>query len=284
MDLLGLAALGVLAALPLGEGPQPKFQTPPPAIRALEIAQRDPVNPRTTDRAALAALIEQVRLATVQVTASGVEGAARRVSHGTGTFISPRGFILTCLHVVKDFPKIEVQTHENLALDARLIWSEPRLDLAILRVEASDRHHTLRLGLAEKVQPGQTTVLVGFPTRGQRQWLEGKVVGNTRMVRVPVIEPGTEMLRFDGAITPGFSGGPIVSLEGHLLGVVAAKGTLHPQSGYALPVDRFFLALESRATTNTDARPSVPDSAAAEEAQLVSRLVADLRVDRSNEP
>lgn len=202
--------------------------------------------PEHLTREHVRAVIERTRLTTVEISARRSDGYTRTTSYGAGSIISSKGVVLTCLHVVKGFPAIKVTTHDGEVHSAELIFTDDDLDLAILKFVSDGKYHGIPMGPKDSIVPGESAIFAGYPQRGRRQMVHAKLEGNTSLVRVPAITAGTKMLRFEGVVDTGFSGGPVVSLEGRLVGLVAARSTKHAGYGYAIPARLVFDSLRGK--------------------------------------
>ena len=170
---------------------------------------------------------------------------ARSQSNGAGFIISADGFILTSEHVVRDAVEIDVTLATRKVYRARLVGADPRRDLAVIRIEA-DGLPVVRLGDAAALRRGQFVLALGSPfgfgRDGQPSLSFGIVSGTGRAI--PGI--GRELDRYygnliqtDAAVNPGNSGGPLVNLDGEVVGVSAVISSQSGASegvGFAVPI------------------------------------------------
>jgi S1-C subfamily serine protease len=174
----------------------------------------------------------------------------RRTATGSGWVLDARrGLVVTAAHVVNE------GVHYRLAIDgllrpARLVGNAPCEDLALLRVEGAAGLRSARLGKGADLEQGETVVALGFaagaPATDEVTSTRGVVSSASTTFRDPAPDvPGyREAVQTDTALNPGYSGGPLVDLDGRLVGVNAAARTTgsdgRPLEGqnYAIGIDR----------------------------------------------
>ena len=153
-----------------------------------------------------------------------------RRGSGAGTIWHPDGLILTNAHVVGR-RSLRVTLPDGQALPARLLAPSKGLDLAALSVERSELH-SIELGQSERLQPGQVVLAMGHP------W--GVIGAATMGVVIDIGVPqelaamGRELIQVDLPLRPGYSGGPLVDVEGRLVGINTMMAG--PEVGLAVPV------------------------------------------------
>lgn len=159
-------------------------------------------------------------------------------SLGTGFVISEDGFIITNNHVVEGVDTIEVNFLDGEKLAAKVIGSDPKTDIALIKVESKNDLNPLPLGDSEKVDPGDWVVAIGNPFGLGHTVTAGIVSAKSR-----VINPDPDARRFDdfiqtdAAINPGNSGGPLINLFGEVIGINTAINPRANTIGFAVPVN-----------------------------------------------
>ena len=136
-------------------------------------------------------------------------------SLGSGFIISKDGYILTNHHVVKDADEIFVKFSDRRELGAKLIGSDERTDVAVLKVEANDLP-VVAIGDPNKLQVGEWVLAIGSPFGFEQSVTAGIVSAKGRSL------PGGNYVPFiqtDVAINPGNSGGPLFNMEGQVVGI-----------------------------------------------------------------
>ena len=136
-------------------------------------------------------------------------------SLGSGFIISSDGYVLTNHHVVRDADKILVKLTDRRELEAKLIGSDPRTDVALLKVEAHDLP-VVKIGSAKALAVGEWVLAIGTPFGFEHSVTAGIVSAKGRSL------PGDNYVPFiqtDVAINPGNSGGPLFNMEGEVVGI-----------------------------------------------------------------
>ena len=163
---------------------------------------------------------------------------------GTGVVIVDNGTILTNLHVVLGAERVRVTFMDGLEADAKLLSVMPEHDLAVLRAsKIPDDLYAATMRSTADLQPGERVLAVGFPFGIGPSASEGVVSGLKREFRSPEGERVlTNLIQFDAAANPGNSGGPLVTMEGEVVGIVTAilnptKQRVFVGIGFAVPIE-----------------------------------------------
>ena len=163
---------------------------------------------------------------------------------GTGVVIVDKGLILTNLHVVSDAQRVEVIFADGLSSEATVISVQPEHDLAVLQAKTiPDDLVAATLKSTKGLAPGDEVVAVGFPFGIGPSASAGVISG---LKREFVSRRGqrilTNLIQFDAAANPGNSGGPLVTMDGEVIGIVT--GILNPTEqrvfvgiGFAVPIE-----------------------------------------------
>lgn len=146
------------------------------------------------------------------------------LSVGSGVVVVDNGVILTNLHVVAGAKRVSVTFYDGSEADADLVSIQPENDLAVIRArKIPDDLPAATLGSAERLQPGDEVVAVGFPFGIGPSVSAGVVSGLNREFRSPDGDRVlTQLIQFDAAANPGSSGGPLVTMQGDVVGIVTA--------------------------------------------------------------
>ena len=141
---------------------------------------------------------------------------------GTGMIIDSAGNILTNHHVAGGATKIEVSLSDGRKFPAKLVGSDPKTDLAVIRVNAKGLPH-VSFGDSDKMDVGQWVVAIGSP-RGLDQTVTQGIISAKH--RTGVTDPTSyqDFLQTDAAINPGNSGGPLLNLYGEVIDVACITG------------------------------------------------------------
>ena len=139
---------------------------------------------------------------------------------GTGIIIDAQGNILTNHHVAGGASKIEVLLSDGRRYPAKLIGTDPKTDLAVIRISAKGSLPYAALGNSDDVEVGEWVVAIGHP-RGLDQTVTQGIISAKH--RAGISDPGSyqDFLQTDAAINPGNSGGPLLNLKGEVIGVNA---------------------------------------------------------------
>ncbi len=163
---------------------------------------------------------------------------------GTGVVIVDKGVILTNLHVVAGAKLVKVAFADGMESDATVIGLRPEHDLAVLQAKTvPDDLVAATLRSTRDLAPGDQVIAVGFPFGIGPSVSAGVVSGLKREYRSPKGERLlTNLIQFDAAANPGNSGGPLVTADGEVVGIVTA--ILNPVNqgvfigiGFAVPIE-----------------------------------------------
>jgi S1-C subfamily serine protease len=174
---------------------------------------------------------------------AGKDGTVER-GVGTGVVIIDNGTILTNLHVVSGAKKIRVTFMDGSESDAVIVGTQPENDLAVLRASpVPDDLFAATMRSTGDLAPGDHVVVVGFPFGIGPSASAGVVSGLKRQFRSPEGQQTlTNLIQFDAAANPGNSGGPLVTMDGEVVGIVTA--ILNPNRqrvfigiGFAVPIE-----------------------------------------------
>ena len=154
-------------------------------------------------------------------------------SMGSGFIIDAKGIILTNSHIVKGADEVKVRLHDGREFVAKEIKSDPRTDVAIVRIEASDLK-PIRLGDSRAVEVGDWVLAIGSPF-GLDMTVTAGIISAKGRHR---ITERADFLQTDAAINPGNSGGPLISMRGEVIGIntaIATESGGYDGIGFAIP-------------------------------------------------
>ena len=175
--------------------------------------------------------------------AKSARGAFER-GVGTGVVIIDNGTILTNLHVINGAKRVKVTFMDGTESDAVVLSTQPENDLAVLRAKTiPDDLEAATLRSTADLAPGDQVLAVGFPFGIGPSASSGIVSGLKREFRSPEgKQVMTNLIQFDAAANPGNSGGPLVTMDGEVVGIVTA--ILNPSHqrtfigiGFAVPIE-----------------------------------------------
>jgi serine protease DegQ len=163
---------------------------------------------------------------------------------GTGVVIVDNGTILTNLHVVSGSRRLKITFANGSESEAMIVGVQPENDLAVLRAKTiPDDLQAATMRSTGDLQPGDEVIAVGYPFGIGPSVSGGVVSGLKREFRSPQGQRKlTNLIQFDAAANPGNSGGPLVTMDGSVVGIVTA--ILNPSEqrtfigiGFAVPIE-----------------------------------------------
>jgi serine protease Do len=163
-------------------------------------------------------------------------GPRGRRSLGSGFLVSADGYAVTNVHVVRGAGAIVVRLADHSEHQARLVGSDPRTDIALLKIEASGLP-TLAFGNSDLLQVGEPVMAIGNPFGLEQTVTTGIVSAKERFIGAG---PYDDFIQTDASINPGNSGGPLLDSRGALIGINTAIFSQSGGSvgiGFAIPVN-----------------------------------------------
>ncbi|MEW6481029.1 MAG: trypsin-like peptidase domain-containing protein [Pseudomonadota bacterium] len=189
---------------------------------------------------------EKVRPSVVRVEAFARNRKGEEEDHGVGTgvVIVDRGVILTNLHVVQGADRLRIVFADGSDAGASVTGVQAANDLAVLQADTvPDDLQAATMRSTSDLLPGDQVVAVGFPFGIGPSVSAGVISGFGRSFRAPEGQQDIEnLIQFDAAANPGNSGGPLVTMDGEVVGIVT--GILNPTKartfagiGFAVPIE-----------------------------------------------
>ena len=155
---------------------------------------------------------------------------------GTGFIISSDGYIATNHHVIKGVDRVKVKLQDT-NYEAKIIGSDERTDLALLKIEPKKPLKPVFFGDSDKVQVGDWAVAIGNPFGLDKTFTVGVV---SAIGRNDVDMMGGSHIQTDASINPGNSGGPLINVFGEVIGInrmIYSKSGGYMGIGFAIPVN-----------------------------------------------
>jgi Do/DeqQ family serine protease len=156
-------------------------------------------------------------------------------SLGSGFILSADGYILTNDHVVKGAAEIKVKLSDQRIYDGKVVGSDPRTDVAVIKIEAQEKLPTVVLGDSDTLKVGQWALAIGNPFGLDRTLTVG-VISATGRANVG-IEDYEDFIQTDASINPGNSGGPLLNIYGEVMGINTAIVASGQGIGFAIPIN-----------------------------------------------
>lgn len=227
---------GATAIAPAPAPAPPAASTPPvtptpapaPAPRAIE-----------SEESTIIRVVERVRPSVVNIdTVAQVQtffGVFPQEGAGSGVIV-PEGYILTNSHVVQGASQIKVTLLSGRSFPARVVGIDRFADLAVLKVDTSERLPAAQLGNSNALKVGQMAVAIGNPFGLGHTVTAGVISALNRSIQIPglVIE---NLIQTDAAINPGNSGGALADSSGRVIGINTAIVPQAQGIGFAIPID-----------------------------------------------
>jgi serine protease Do len=203
-----------------------------PSLRRAQARRESQSGARRTTAADLA---ETIRPSLVKITQLGREGTD---GIGSGFIVSADGLIATNLHVIGEARRLQIEMHDGKTHDVIEVHaSDNHLDLALLKINAKGLKPLL-LGDSSKVRQGDPIVAMGAPEGLGFSIVQG-VLSATRDI------DGQEMLQVAVPIEKGNSGGPLLDMQGQVLGLLTLKSLKTDNLGFAMPVNELKKLIET---------------------------------------
>jgi serine protease Do len=165
-------------------------------------------------------------------------------SLGSGIIISKDGYLITNNHVVEHADKIIITLADNTIYkneDVVVIGTDPKTDIAVLRIKAADPLPYAQMGNSDEIEIGDWAIAFGSPF-GFSQTMTVGVISAKERTHVPLRHGPTfqDFIQTDAAINSGNSGGPLVNIDGEVIGInsaIASPSGGNVGIGFAIPIN-----------------------------------------------
>nr|GEW15913.1 putative protease Do-like 14 [Tanacetum cinerariifolium] len=194
----------------------------------------------------------------------GFHGMTVGKSIGSGTIIDGDGTILTCAHVVVDFQgltssskgKVDVTLQDGRSFEGTVVNADLHSDIAIVKINSKTPLPTAKLGCSSILRPGDWVVAVGCPLSLQNTITAGIVsCVDRKSSDLGLGGMRREYLQTDCAINAGNSGGPLVNIDGEVIGVNIMKVLAADGLSFSVPIDSVSKIIEHFKTNGRVVRP-----------------------------
>jgi S1-C subfamily serine protease len=189
----------------------------------------------------LLSLLLAVHGAATDVTGTA-DGGAGRVKSGTGFFVSPDGLVVTSAHVVKGCREISLWPANAAERSGQILAADAGLDMALLSTSGKVPRYATDLRQSGVLAPGAPVATIGFGVLPAQP--REPIVTNGSLVGAVRDTAGNPILLIRARLREGNSGGPVIDVNGSLLGVVIGRDAVRPQFAVATPseaIDRFLI-------------------------------------------
>ncbi|KAM3868367.1 serine protease HTRA1B [Diretmus argenteus] len=204
-------------------------------------------------------------------------------SSGSGFIVSEDGWIVTNAHVLTNKQRIKVELKSGVQYDAAVKDVDQKMDIALIKIDSESPLPVLRLGQSSDLRPGEFVVAVGSPFSLQNTVTTGIISTAQRSGLELGLKEDVDYIQTDAIINYGNSGGPLVNLDGDVIGINTLKVTAG--ISFAIPADRIrqFLAESHGRQMNGNTSPK-KKYIGIRMVQLSPSLIRDLKERESDFP
>ncbi|MCB0438737.1 MAG: trypsin-like peptidase domain-containing protein [Mangrovimonas sp.] len=150
----------------------------------------------------------------------GRQSQRAQVGTGSGVIISPDGYIITNNHVIDGARELSITLNDNRTFDAELIGTDPKTDIALLKIDADDDLPYATFADSDQAKIGEWVLAVGNPFNLNSTVTAGIISAKSRDLSGG--QAGQSFIQTDAAVNPGNSGGALVNTNGELIGINTA--------------------------------------------------------------
>jgi S1-C subfamily serine protease len=183
---------------------------------------------KTRTKSALVSLSEEIENVADKVSESVVSVRSRTRGIGSGVIWASDGLIVTCSHIVRNLDELEVSLSNGKSFPAKVIGNDPYSDIALLKIQVNDKNDSLSLnpieiGDSENLKAGQFVLALANPYGEYPSITEGIITSERSSLDGSQWGTITDNIVItDARLNPGYSGGPLVDVEGKMIGLNAA--------------------------------------------------------------
>jgi S1-C subfamily serine protease len=181
-------------------------------------------------RNALISLSQAIESVADKVSQSVISVHSKNTGNGSGVVWTTDGHIVTCSHLVKKVDEVEVSLSNGKSFPAKVIGNDPYSDIALLKIQPRDNNNTplkpIEIGDSENLKAGQFVLALANPYGEYPSITEGIITSERNSIRgggswwwTGIMD---NIVITDARLNPGYSGGPLVDVEGKMIGLNAA--------------------------------------------------------------
>ena len=213
---------------------------------APQISASEAASPIATSTSTVGEIYERSAAGVVEITvgsagAGSLGGGGATQAQGSGFVYDNQGHIITNQHVVDGAESVSVRFSDGSTHDATVVGSDPSTDLAVLKVDApASLLKPLRLGKSSELAVGDGVIAIGSPFGLEQTVTTGIVSALNRQINSPNGFAIDDAIQTDAAINHGNSGGPLLDLDGRVIGVnsqIESESGGNDGIGFAVPSD-----------------------------------------------
>jgi serine protease Do len=164
----------------------------------------------------------------------GIPKERKEKSLGSGFIVEPDGLILTNSHVVKGADEIKVKTSGEKTYPAKIIGTDAKTDIALIKIEPDEKLPVVSLGDSDKLRVGDWVIAIGNPFGLEQTVTAGIVSAKGRVIGSG---PYDDFIQTDASINLGNSGGPLFDINGKVIGINTAIIATGQGLGFAIPIN-----------------------------------------------
>jgi Do/DeqQ family serine protease len=166
------------------------------------------------------------------------ERRRQSTSLGSGVIIDgKRGFILTNAHVIERSGNIKVVLEDEREFEAKIVGADPDSDLAVLQIDSATRLPAIEMGSSDDLMIGETVIAIGNPFGFSHTVTTGVISAVDRSIRSDE-RVYLDFIQIDASVNPGNSGGPLLNINGDLIGINTAIYAKAQGIGFAIPINK----------------------------------------------
>jgi serine protease Do len=158
----------------------------------------------------------------------------RTQSLGSGFIVNDEGYIITNNHVIENAEEIIIKLSTGKEYEAEIVGTDPRTDLALIKIEVAIDLPLIPLGDSDSLQIGDWVVAIGNPFGLSHTVTAGIVSAKGRVIGMG---PYDNFIQTDASINPGNSGGPLLNTKGEVVGINTAIIASGQGIGFAIPIN-----------------------------------------------
>jgi serine protease Do len=158
-----------------------------------------------------------------------------RQGSGSGFVIDEAGFILTNHHVIASADRISVTLADGRVFRAEVVGTDPAIDVALLKIQASTKLQAVQLGNSDELRVGEWVCAIGNPLG----YVHSVTVGVVSFIGRKLFDASLDdYIQTDAAINLGNSGGPLINSRGEVIGINSAISSKASNIGFAVPINQ----------------------------------------------
>ena len=174
----------------------------------------------------------------------GHQRKVRTHSLGSGVILDENGYIVTNEHVIRRASRIQVTLADKTELEAKLVSADPENDLAVLKIPPSSKLVSAPIGISSDLMIGETAIALGNPFGLENSVSVGVISATNRSITVDQNVVYRDFIQTDAAVNPGNSGGPLLNINGEVIGINTAVYAEGQGISFAIPVNKVMSTLE----------------------------------------